>query len=124
MARLNGKVPLNWDDKRCPTASACGRDGRSVGSAAIAASGHDRSRVFSDLACAIADGARVISDSGDRRPAGVGIRLDAKEAIPGACGTPAIRAGSRATVIAWHRNPGPETGRHVGQRQPLSPHGA
>jgi hypothetical protein len=49
----------------CPAAAAVGPEGpdiRAVSALPSPLGGHDRGRVFSDLACAIVDGARVISD--------------------------------------------------------------
>jgi hypothetical protein len=97
--------------------------------------GDDRGRVFSDLACAIADGARVISDFrvvGDQRGAVRPGRVGA-DGVAGAAGDRRRRGpqeaeghgrgeqGAAARVEPGHRAarraaPGPDRGPHAGGR--------
>src|SRR5260370_29823280 len=75
------------------------------------AGGHDRGRVFADLACAIADGARVISDlrvMGDQRGlfGPVASVPTAWRALRGiAAGGAAARRRGPGAVRRWRRRP-------------------
>ena len=76
--------------------------------------GHDRGRVFADLACAIADGARVISDfrvMGDQLDAAPRLgRVEHRSRPPAPAGRGDRRAAARAAAQADdHSGPAPAT---------------